>query len=135
MTRITWNGPNGKEANLDLSIGGHANPEACAALSALWYAYIAGIERVAKLHPDDVKLYRCKRRARKKTRLGNESGLLGSILVYGIRMCPAPARDPAVGPLPPLDSEELTWPCPPPFLSASALVFVGLPGLRSEGLS
>lgn len=65
MTRITWNGPTGRDASANLKITGHANPEACAALSALWYSYIAGIERVAKLHPNDVKLYREERRAKK----------------------------------------------------------------------
>jgi hypothetical protein len=58
MTRIEWSGPTGKSADYELTISGHTNPEACAALTALWYSFTKGIERLAKLHPKDIKLYR-----------------------------------------------------------------------------
>lgn len=58
MTRITYNGPKGKNAVYDLHIEGHTNHEACAALTALWHSFTVGIERLHKLHPNDVKIYR-----------------------------------------------------------------------------
>jgi hypothetical protein len=58
MTRIEWDGPKGKNADYVLTITGHTSPEACAALTALWYSFTKGIERLAEIHPDDVKLYR-----------------------------------------------------------------------------
>ncbi len=56
MARISYTDPD-KDGNYELTITGHTNPEACAALSALWYAFTSGVERLAKLHPMDVKLY------------------------------------------------------------------------------
>jgi hypothetical protein len=57
MTRITYSGPSGPDADYELAITGHTNHEACAALSALWYAFTTGIERLATLHPEDVKIF------------------------------------------------------------------------------
>lgn len=56
MTRITWTEPD-KDGNCELFITGHSNREACAALSALWEAFISGVERLALLHPADVGIY------------------------------------------------------------------------------
>ena len=56
MTRISWSEPD-KDGNAELSITGHTNNEACAALSALWHSFVSGVERLAKLHPGDVKIY------------------------------------------------------------------------------
>lgn len=57
MTRISWSDPHGDQSECELTIFGHTNPEACAALSALWFSFVSGIERLAKLHPQDIKIF------------------------------------------------------------------------------
>lgn len=57
MTRIIVSGPHGDQSECELTIAGHTNPEACAALSALWESFIFGIKRLERLHPNDIKIF------------------------------------------------------------------------------
>lgn len=57
MIRISYNDIKSENAEGTIHVEGHASAEVCAAFSALWYAFVSGVERLHELHPEELGIY------------------------------------------------------------------------------